>query len=219
MAVATIQSKLAWQPNPFGSVSIGVIATALVLATLAFIFGRPIETEMPPAPMEIRLISFKSILPTLHKTHIRLKSKVERLPVLRPIGPITIQKIPLPPQVNWQQQMNMAVQEYEPSGSRPSQFMVKQNPTDNVLEKALQFQPKGPILRNGEAYRSINGYTVQKSNGICSELQNLQIGPSPSNRTTVAFPIPCPGEYQPSMSEELSKWADKRKAELSKPPR
>ncbi|MGH8397420.1 MAG: hypothetical protein ACRETA_04150 [Gammaproteobacteria bacterium] len=221
MAIAAIQSRIAWQPNPLGSVSIGILASALVLAALVFIFSDRIETETHPAPMEVRLISFKSVPHTLHKTRIKLKSPVERLPALQPIKPIAIQKIQLPQQVNWQQQMDMAVQEYEPSGSKSSEFMVKQNPTDTILEKALQFRPKQPILQNDEAYRSIYGYTVLKSDGLCTELQTIQFGPSPSDRVTVASipPHPCTGEQKPTMSEELSKWADKRKAELSKPPR
>ncbi|MGH8321522.1 MAG: hypothetical protein ACRESI_06175 [Gammaproteobacteria bacterium] len=186
---------------------------------MVFIFSDRIETETHPVPMEVRLISFKSVPYTLRKTRIRPKFRVERLLALKPIEPIAIQKIQLPLQVNWQRQMDMAVQEYEPSGSKSSEFMVKQKPMDNVLEKALQFRPKEPILQNGEAYRSIYGYTTLKSNGGCSEMQDVQIGPSPSARTTVTFPTPCPGVHQPSMSEELSKWADKRKAELSKPPR
>lgn len=196
-----------------------MVAAALVIAALVFIFSRPLGPGIHPTPIEIRLVSLKRAKPALYKIRVKSIPLIGHSSTLKQVRPIAIQEIPILKPMDLQQQMDMAAQESEQSRSQSPEFMVKQNPMNDLLGKALQFRRQAPLLENGEAYRSIYGSTVLESNGGCSELQDIQIGPSPSSRTTVALNTPCPGNNKPTMSDELEAWAGKRKAELFTPPR
>lgn len=73
-------------------------------------------------------------------------------------------------------------------------------------------------MHNGDAYRSEYGFDVISAYGRCGELKTIQIGPSPSVKANVGFLMPCPGEYKPSMADELKAWALKRARQLQLPP-
>lgn len=211
MAAQSIQARTAWQPNPFGSVSIGVFATVIMLAAFVFIFSRPLEPAVHPVSIVIRLISLRAAKLAPRAERIRPTPQIEHVWIAIQPRIVRPEKIQLPKSVDWRQQLNVEVKTHGQSRSQASQFMMNPNPPDEVLEQALQAPRKPATLQNEEAYRNIYGGIVVKSNGVCSELQTIQIGPSPSSRTTVALPGHCSGDHQPSMDDELSAWATRQK--------
>lgn len=75
-------------------------------------------------------------------------------------------------------------------------------------------------MQDGDTYRNNAGETVIKAGGLCGRVHSVQMSPSPTNRATVGFLTDCPGEYQPTLGEELLQWANKKQAkEAPKPPR
>ncbi|MGH8362667.1 MAG: hypothetical protein ACRESQ_04890 [Gammaproteobacteria bacterium] len=81
------------------------------------------------------------------------------------------------------------------------------------LARALNAPSSPPTMHNGDAYRSEYGFDLVKADGRCLALETVQIGPSPSAHTTVGFLVPCPGEYKPSMGDELKAWAERHSPE------
>lgn len=63
-------------------------------------------------------------------------------------------------------------------------------------------------MQDGDAYRNAAGETVIKSAGECGRVQTVEMSPSPTNKATIGFLTHCLGEYQPTLGEQLLKWAD-----------
>ena len=227
MAMVVPQSELVWQPNRAACVAASILATAMVLAALIFMFDRPPESAIRVAPIEIRLTSATPSEQAASKPNrLRSKPQDERGAILKPLHLARPHKIllkitepTLPKPVDWQQQIEMSIKSQEHSDSNPSEFMSHKIPAATPLQQALNAPRKPASMQNSESYRSIYGGTIVKSDGVCSRLQTVQIGPSPSNRMTLAFLTHCPGEYKPSTGRELLEWANKKQAKMSRPPR
>lgn len=226
MAMVVPQSGIAWQPNRAACVAASILATASVLAALIFMFDRPLEFAIRVTSIEIRLTSATPSKQAASKPkQLRSKPPYEIEAILKQSHLVRPEKIPLkiieslPKPVDWQQQIEMSIKSQEQSDSNPNKFMLHKIPTTTPLQQALNAPRKPASMQNGKSYRSLYGGVTLKSDGLCSELQTIQMGPSPSNRVTLAFPGHyCAGDYQPSMAEELSKWAD-QEALKHPPPR
>lgn len=215
-------SLMIWQPNRAVVVVVGMLATAIVLASLYFMFDRPLEPAVRVMPVEIHLTS--DMVP-LYSRQAQSKQRNKPQAILKPLHLKKVENMPLkmleppsPPPVDWQQQIEMSVKSQSQNNPSPTGFMSNRPMQISPLQQALNAPRKPENLQNGGSYRSIYGGVMLKSAGICSELQTIQVGPSPSNRVTIAFPGQhCGGDYQPSMAEELSKWAD-QEAKKHPPP-
>jgi hypothetical protein len=216
MATVMPQSGIIWRPNRPAIFVASLFATAVVVSTLIFMFDRQPESPIRVYPIEIALTSLSALEPigskqrrSLSRPHLEtaMRPKVLHL-VKADTVPLKIIE-PLPNPIDWQQQMEMSVKaqgQNLPSSLKP---MSAGNLPFTPLQQALNAPQKPSTMHNGGSYRSIYGGVMLKSGGMCSELQTIQVGPSPSNRVTVAFPgHHCAGDYQPSMAEELSKWVD-----------
>ena len=225
MASAAVQYAADWRPNPFISVAAGVLATAALLAALVFIFSTQPPPDIPATPVKITLgsakaahiLALKSSRPRHRPKHVPGRNRTRRA-TAKPV-PLKAAKNTPSKSVNWQQQMDWAAQAYARRQANPPEILLPRTAADADLQRAMQAPRKPPVMRNGESYRSIYGGTIVKSHGVCSRLQTVQFGPSPSNRTPIAFLTPCPGEYQPSAGRELLEWANKKRAKMSGPPR
>jgi len=226
VAMVALKPILIWRPNRVACVAGGIFVTVIVLAALIFMFNRPLESAIRVTPIEIRLISAAtSAQVALKSKHVKFEHRHETGAILKPVHLVRSKKIPLkiiapplPTPVDWQQQIEMSVKSQAQSVSNPTGLMLNKIPIVTPLQQALNAPRKPESMQNGGSYRSIYGSTILKSGGMCSELQTIQIGPSPSNRVTIAFPgHHCAGDYQPSMNEELTKWVD-QEAKKHPPP-
>ncbi|MHB8404967.1 MAG: hypothetical protein ACYDCJ_06065 [Gammaproteobacteria bacterium] len=216
MAMVVPQSELVWQPNRAACIAASILAAASVLAALIFMFDRPLESAIRVTSIEIRLTSATPSKQAASKPkQLRSKPPDESGAILKQLHLVRPKKIPLriieslPKPVDWQQQIEMSVKSQRQSDSNPTEFLLNKTPAVTYLQQALNAPRKPASMQNGKSYRSLYGGVTLKSDGLCSELQTIQMGPSPSNRVTLAFPSHhCAGDYQPSMAEELSKWAD-----------
>ena len=225
MTTAPVQYGTGWRPDPFASVAGGVLATAALLAALVFIFSTQPPPDIPATPVKITLrsaktahiLALRSSRPRHRPKHAAGRNRTRRI-TAKPV-PLKDKKNTLSKSVNWQQQIDSAAKAYAQRQANPSEILLPHTPADADLQHAMQTPRKPSVMRNGESYRSIYGGTIVKSYGVCSWLQTIQFGPSPSNRTTIAFLTHCPGEYQPSAGRKLLEWANKKRAKMSRSPR
>lgn len=172
---------------------LALAAGVLLLIGLMALFRQPVPVLERIRPLLIQLRPLTTALPPVprHRTRFaRSTTGREASPAMSRVEahtpvPISGITVPAPPPL---------VLLHEPS------FY-----TD--LGRALRTPVKPPLIQNGDSYRSVYGGAVFKAGGMCSEMRTVQIGPSPSNRATVAYPGSCPGEYRPDMSDEMLQWA------------
>jgi len=212
--IVAIQPGMIWQPNRVGVAAASIFAAAVVLAMMIFMFDRQLEPVVRVTPVEIRLNPISPHQTTgLHvqpEYRIKPRAELKTLHIMQ-AAIIPLQLIePISPPIDWQQQIEMSVRNQGQTNTNPAQLLSNKPPPVSPLQQALNAPRKPETMQNGDSYRSIYGGVMLKSGGMCSELQTIQVGPSPSNRVTIAFPgYHCAGDYQPSMAEELSNWADK----------
>lgn len=222
MAMAVPQPGIVWRPNRAVCIAGALFTASVVMVFLIAMFSRQPESFTQGASISIRLISNPASEPmALKQEHLSSKNRMkagmfpERLIKL---GVVPLKSIkPLPTPADRQLQVQLGIESEVPNRSKPQVFMLNKNPEVTPLQQALNAPRKPEAMRNGQSYRSEYGGIELKSNGLCSELQTLQIGPSPSNRTTVASPATCPGGHQSSMGEELLKWASHEARKHSPP--
>ena len=117
----------------------------------------------------------------------------------------------------FQRQLDEAVQDYL-RGEKPEGVFLQPEPKEYELDRALRAPPRAETLKDGEGYPSVYGVKVARSGDSCSEQRDVQVGPSPSDHVMLAFSVPCPGAYRPTMADELSAWADGERRRASLPP-
>ncbi|MGA9855412.1 MAG: hypothetical protein WBR29_09080 [Gammaproteobacteria bacterium] len=224
-SAAVIQPKMMWQPNRLVIAVVGTLASIVVIAALIFMFARRPQPTARIMPIELRLTSAVSSGPAASKQKPVSERRITPQVILKPLQIKKVENIPLntieppsPSPVDWQQQIEMSVKSQGQSSSNSTGIILTKPSSITPLQQALNAPRKPETMQNGGSYRSIYGGVILKSGGICSELQTIQIGPSPSNRVTIAFPgHHCAGDYQPSMADELSKWVD-QEAKRHPPP-
>lgn len=209
--VHSFQPGEVWGPNRAAVAVVAILATAVVVAMLILVFNARHESAawtlhgiqrftLTVAPIRDVLKPPYSRTKQLNKPAALFKSpslvKMDEVPPQQlVVAPI------LPPLLGWRQQIEIS----SGSPARTDQRWTAFSP----LQQALNAPRKPEAMQNGASYRSSDGSAMLKSYGICTELQNIQIGPSPSNRAMIALPgMNCAGDNQPTMAEELSKWAN-----------
>lgn len=100
----------------------------------------------------------------------------------------------------------------------PEGVFLQPEPKAYELDRALRASPRAETLKDGEGYQSAYGVTVARSGDTCSEQRDVQLGPTPQGHVKLAFSVPCPGAYRPTMADELSAWADGERRWASLPP-
>ena len=226
LATAAVRYRPDWQPDPFACIAAGVVATAVLLAALVSIFSRQPQSDLQAAAVKIRIgpvtdarsMAVKKILQPRHRTgRLADQNRTRQAAAEKP--PLQTVKTILPKSLDWQRQIDLAVKAYAQHQTNPPEFVLQQHPPPDMdLWRALQTLRKLPVMRDGEAYRSVYGSAVVKSGGVCSELHRLQLGLSPSNTITLGLYAHCPGDYRPGMGEQLLDWAEHRRAQPGAPP-
>lgn len=202
--------------NPIYTLGAAVAGTLLVLAALLFAFSRQAVPPQTFPRLLLHVVQAPIALPTAAPLRRSAKpaespSPAHTIPLPQPLAAKNLQNLPAPAASKLDLSMGLPPLTIPPlSGLEPRAF----NPYSD-LNRALE-APRAPAtMQNGQSFRSEYGYVVVKAGGRCAALQTIQhLSLSPSVHPTVAFPIPCPGEYQPSMGDELDAWANKEKKKL-----
>lgn len=195
------------QPNPVYSLGGAVLGTVLVCALLLWAFTHP----LPNAPAQLMQLSLGAAPgPTPRRVPRPISYTQTAKTATQPVTakPVVIPKAssikPVPSLTPLD--LNLPGLTFAPPTASAFQPQVF-NPYSD-LDKALTAPPPALQMKNGQSYRSLYGDNVVKMGGVCSEIHNIQVGLSPSNHATVAFPGSCRGAYKPSMADELKAWAD-----------
>lgn len=197
--------------NPLYSMSGAVLGTALMCALLLLAFTHP----LPSIPVQILRLSLVAIPNPALK---RVSQSIPHTPTVKAVTqPIAAKPIVIPQTSTVKPAQSPATLDLSLPGMTltlpPASAFVPHafNPYSD-LSRQLNAPAPRPTLRNGDAYRSIYGFTEAKMGGRCLELHTIQMGPSPSVRATVGYGMPCSGNPRPTMADELKAWADKQAA-------
>lgn len=199
--------------NPVCTLFAALVGTALVCAGLVFVFTRPVSSSAPVARMILRLAHSAVDVPvpvTTQPRHQAQSPKMGVAPHLEPLLPsvkaTVLQNLPAP--VRSELDLSMGL----PSPTLP----LLPGPGPHALNpysdlyRALNAPRKPLTLKNGQSFRSEYGYSITKIDGHCYMKQALQgFSLSPSVHPKVVSRVPCPGDYHPSMANELAAWAKK----------
>ena len=210
-----------WQPDWRASLPLALVAALLVIAGLAFLPYHWRSTS--PHPQRVSILLHQQLpqpeakprkpeAPP-HRTHAHVA------PVTRPPS-VTIKppaKPVKPPPINWQQQIDSAAAAQAQARTSVQFNAPRVKPLDRHLEHVLNAPHHVSEMHNGDSYRTADGRTVIKSNGLCGSVKTLQMSSSPTNVATVGTLVPCPGDDKPTMGDDLKAWADKR-AKQAPPP-
>lgn len=220
-AAVSMHAGSGLQPNPAYSLGGAVLGTALVCAGLLWAFTHSQPLKVASGIVELHLATVPAMpLPHVVRTAPHGMPLPTRPTVIRPAlpRPVLIPEtrsllaVPAPAPLD----LSLPGSGVAPQAASP--FVPQAFNPYSDLSKALAAPPPAPTMHNGDAYRSVYGSPVVNAGGRCLALQTLQAGPSPSAHTTVGFGVPCPGEYRPSMADELKAWAEKRARQLHLPP-
>lgn len=193
---------------PAYTLGIALAGTLLVLAGLLFAFSRPVMVPLTSPRMLLSVAQVPIAVPAapLRRTAKPAESpnSAHTIALPQPLKANVLQDLPAPAASRLDLSMGIpAPTVLLPMGPEPHVF----NPYSD-LERALHAPRKPQTMKNNSSWRSIYGYTVSKVNGVCSYSVTLQhMSLSPSVHPSVSFVIPCPGDYRPSMADELAQWA------------
>lgn len=202
-----------WAPDRRVSLPLAAIATLLAMCGFVLLLVQPAPPRVRPDTISIQLHAVaESKQPVQRHERARVVTAVHGVS-----NPLKVPQPVLPPT------------EYAASGldlglpSSPSATPVflepKPNRASRVLARTLNARRKpAPDLQDGDGYRSAAGETIIKSGGECGRVQTIQMSPSPTNKATIGFFTRCPGEYQPTLGEQVLKWADTKQKNLPQPP-
>ncbi len=225
LATVATRSIKNWQPNG-AAVWFAALASTLVVAVMfIFLFDRQLESPIRVEAIQVRLTNAEpskenavnpAAAKTTHPAIMQSAPKPLHIVTIKPLPSTVIE--PLSPPIDWRQQIEMSVNNQVPSSLSSSSPALK-NLHYTPLYQALNALQKPAAMQNGGYYRDSNGNRVMKAGGMCFEIQKVQFGPSPSDTISVAMdpPFTCPGDYKPTMADDLSKWAD-QKAKKHLPP-
>jgi hypothetical protein len=217
VAMVATQLGEVWQPNKIAIATVAILATLVVVAMLIFMFETRLEPDVRAVPVVLRFsLAVATLRAELKSRYARTELQNKAVVMLKPPSIMKVEEIPLkitasipPLPIDWQQQIEMSLKSQAQNDSGSGAFKLNRIPILTPLYQALNAPRNPETMRNGDSYRSSTGGVMLKSDGMCSEMRTVQIGPSPSNRTTIAFPGQnCAGDDQSTMAEELSKWAN-----------
>lgn len=199
------------QPHPLYSLAGAVLGTALVCTFLLWAF----TYSLPNIPAQLMQLSLVAVpVPTLKRAPQPISHTPTPKTVTQPVTakPVAIQEAsPIKPAPS-PAPLDLSLPGLTFTPQAASAFIPHASNPYSDLYREANAPPPPLIMHNGDSYRSVHGFPVVKSGGRCLALQTIQVGPSPSAHTTVGFGMPCPGEYRPSMADELKAWADKQAA-------
>ncbi|MDE2235309.1 MAG: hypothetical protein KGL13_07840 [Gammaproteobacteria bacterium] len=207
-----------WQPNQPVIAMSAAAMTLVFVAMLIFLFDRQPEARLMVKTIQIRLTSGQSKRRFVAQpTGLRIKAAVVNQTSLKPLHVLSMEPVPmnvikpLPPSINWQRQIEVSVNSQAQRGLSLSSAALK-NLHYTPLYEALNTPHEPAGMQNGGNYRDIDGNRIVKTGGKCLELKTIQFGPSPSDQVTLALmpPFTCPGDFKPTMADELSKWTDQQ---------
>ena len=208
----SMHAGLRVQPHPLYSVAGAALGTLLVCAVLLWAFTYPLP-NIPAQFMQLRLVA-APVSPPHHARAPTPKPVTQAVTAKPLVMPETSPVKLLPPSAPLDMSLPGSV--FAPPAA--STFVPQAFNPYSDLSKALAAPPPPAMMHNGDAGRSPYGFPVVKSGGQCLELQNVQVGLSPSAHAKVGFGVPCPGDYRPSMADELKAWADKQASKKPRPP-
>ncbi|HET7394956.1 MAG TPA: hypothetical protein VFK12_00810 [Gammaproteobacteria bacterium] len=205
-----------WQPDRRTTLSL-----TLVLALCA-LFGFVLLLRQPPVlpdrhPDAVSILLQPAV--TMHPSSRSPKPVPRQERLLQDAKLIRPLSLPIPLPEQQPQTLDLSVPAHV--WQQPVFMEPEAKAIDLDLQHLLDAPRKpSPDLQNGGTYRNNADETVTRSGGQCVRLHTTQMSPSPTNRATIGFLTDCPGEYQPTLGEELLNWADKKQAkEAPKPPR
>ena len=200
------------QPHAFYSIAGALVGTALLCTLLlwAFTYSLPLKVRSGFMQLHLAAHAVAPPKPVIRAPARRVRalrhSRVTRRTTPKPVViPETSLVKPLPPRAA----LNLSLPGLRFAPPAASPFVPHVFNPYSDLSHALKAPASPPGMYDGDSYRSVYGFPVMKSGGRCLALETIQVGPSPSAHSTVGFGVPCPGQYRPSMADELKTWAEK----------
>lgn len=187
-----------WQPDRRVSLALAAAGAAL----LGVFFLSLLRSPGPETGRPILSLS----LAALPKPPPRPRHQVNEIPLPSAAPQPLMPAANVPPVPDLRQVMQDVARE-SAADARPGAFLELPAEQHSDLTRALRAPGKSGRLQQGQSYRSIYGDAIAKVGDGCASMQELQIGPSPTNRVIVEFSVDCPGEYQPTMTDALTAWA------------
>ncbi|HET7649947.1 MAG TPA: hypothetical protein VFL15_04530 [Gammaproteobacteria bacterium] len=192
-----------WAPDRRASLPLAALATLLALCGFVLLLMQPAPPRVRPDSVSILLLAAAASdqagqrhkpAPVAAAVH-RVSHPLRRLQH----DPAPLQRAPGRPDPGLPPLPSAAPAFLQPRPARESGELAR---TLNAPRKLA------PDLQDRDGYRSAAGEAVIKSAGECGRVQTIQMSPSPTNKATIGFLTDCPGEYQPTLGEQLLKWAE-----------
>lgn len=192
-----------WAPDRRVSLPLAAVAALLALSGFVLLVWQPVPPRLHPDSVSILLHATAASEPMVRRHNparaaASIHSASHRVKVQRPVG--------LPPQ-HVASMLDLSV---PPTPSAAPLFLApKPANTEQDLAGTLNAPRKqAPGMQDGDAYRNSTGETVIKAGGECGRMQSIQMSPSPTNKAAIGFLTHCPGDYQPTLGDQLLKWAE-----------
>lgn len=205
--------------NPLVTLGLAAAGTALVLAGLLFAFSRQVILPLTSARTLFRMVEVPVPVPTRAPTR-RIRKPAEISNSARTVAlpqPVQSEVLPQLPAPQTPPASKLDLSTGIPSLTAPLPIGPATqafNPYSDLYQ-ALNSPPKAPLLKNGQTLRFAGQKAITEIAGRCYEEAQLpSIGLSASSGQPVFKTVQCPGEYRPSMDEELDNWANKEKKKL-----
>lgn len=205
MSNASLVAVRDWRPDRRVSLSLALVSALLAVCGFVLLLRQPALTHSQAAAISIRP---HAALPNRQPALRVLRSRsgvISKLITVKPLRPIPS----APPDLASRLDLNIPA----PAPGSPSFLPESVQPMDRNLAQALN-APLSPWsdLKEGHGFTGEHGQTIIKSGSVCISMQTIQMSPSPTNKATIGFLVPCPGEYQPTLGERLLDWAEKHAA-------
>jgi hypothetical protein len=192
-----------WAPDRRVSLPLAAIATLLALCGFVLLLMQPVPPRVRPDTISIRLHAFaEPKQPVQRHERTRVVTAVHGAS-----NPLRIPQPVLQSTERAASGLDLSLPSLPPA--TPVFLEPKPNRASRDLARTLNAPRKSvPDLQDGDGYRSTAGETIIKSGGECGRVHSIQMSPSPTNKATIGFFTRCPGEYQPTLGEQLLKWSD-----------
>lgn len=211
MSRSRVATARNWEPNPSASFALALLAA--LLATIAFLIllHQPELSAMRSDAVSIVLLKHAPMGQNVQKPQHHPAASSPKPHVTHAL-PEPAVKLPA-----LAQGLDLGI---PPLSANPPAFDApRAAPVDRNLGRSLNLPVKAaPALQNNHAVRNIDGKTVIRSGNLCGSIETLQMSPSPTNKASVGRFTPCPGEYQPSLGDQLLDWAKNKQEKSALPP-
>lgn len=205
--------------NPVVTFALAAAGTALVLAGLLFAFSRQVVPPPIGPRLLLRVIQAPIAVPTAApmrriKKPAEISNSVHWITLPQPMKSEILPHLPAP-QASPAPKLDLSTGIPSPTAPLPIGPAAQAFNPYSDLYRALNAPPQLPILKNGQTLKLAGHHAITKIAGRCYEEAQLPpTGLSSSSGQSVFKAVQCPGEYLPSMDDELDFWADKEKKKL-----